>query len=294
MSQSTLRQIEISPTTAFPQPTLWLASDDNSQQSKVLIIVDDNTLRSYLCERFNTTYEIVVSINGEEGLEMAINASPDLIITELTKAASESESLCFRLKESDRTAHIPVLVLSDQHGQSNRVKCFSFGADDYLTWPFLPIELDIRVHNLIQSRRVLQRKYSAQWKSTSSLGTVESADKLFLRRALSVVEDHLNDSQFGLELFAKEMGLSPRQLRRKLIALSGVQANEFIRRARLLRAGELLAKHGGKVSEVAHQVGFNNLSYFTKCFKTLHGSLPNEYAKERKQRAMNNEQLMSN
>ena len=275
--------------TAFLHPALWLTSNQNSQQSKVLVIVDDDTLRQYLCERFNTTYQIVVATNGHEGHDMTMNVLPDLIITGLSKSVSESESLCFRLKQSDRTAHIPILVLSDQHGPSNRLKCFSLGADDYLTWPFLPIELDIRVRNLIQSRRVLQRKYSSQENSKFSLSTVESADKLFLQRALTVVEYHLNDSQFGLELFAKEMGLSPRQLRRKLIALAGVQANEFIRRVRLLRAGELLAKHAGKVSQVAYQVGFNNLSYFTKCFKTLHGSLPNEYAKGQ-QPAVSNQQ----
>ena len=280
MNQRLLRQMEeIEPSTAFPHPALWLTTNRNSQRSRVLVIADDDTLRQYLCDRFNTTYQIVVATNSREGLEMTMNMSPDLIITGLTKAVSESESLCFRLKQSDKTAHIPVLILSDQQGPSSRVKFFSFGADDYLTWPFLLVELQIRVHNLIQSRKLLQQKYSARWNSTSSFGTVESVDRLFLQRALTVVEDHLKDSQFGLELFAKEMDLSPRQLRRKLIALSGIQTNEFIRRVRLLRAGELLAKHAGKVSQVAFQVGFNNLSYFTKCFKTFHGSLPNEYAK---------------
>ena len=279
MNQTLLRQIEIEPTIAFPHPALWATINQNSQKSKVLVIVDDDTLRQYLCDRFNTTYQIVVATHSEEGLDMTITTLPDLIITGLTKAGAGSECLCFRFKQSEKTAHIPVLVLSDQHGPSNRVKCLSFGADDYLTCPFLPIELEIRVHNLIQSRRFLQRKYSALRNLKTSLSTVQSADKMFLQRALAVVEDHLTDSQFGLELFAKEMGLSSRQLRRKLSALTGVQANEFIRRVRLQRAGELLAKQAGRVSQVAHQVGFNNLSYFTKCFKTLHGHLPNEYAK---------------
>jgi AraC-like DNA-binding protein len=187
--------------------------------------------------------------------------------------------LCFRLKQNEKTSHIPVLILSGQHRLCNRVKCFYFGADDYLTFPFLLVELQIRVHNLIQSRKLLQQKYSAQWNSKPTFNTNESTDKLFLQRALAVVEDNLTNSQFGSELFAKGMGLSQRHLSRKLISLSGTPANQFIRKVRLLRAGELLATDAGTVREVAYQVGFHNLSYFTKCFKALHKSLPHEYAK---------------
>ena len=272
-----LSQIELEPLVAFMHPAISLTI--STKQSTILVIDDGNTLHQYLCERFRKTYEIVVARSNQEGLDMAMSIAPDLIITGLNTVDVERDPLCFRLKQSCTTSHIPILILSDQHTLGARIKCFYYGADDCLTWPFLLVELQIRIHNLIQSRKLIQRKYSALGESTCSSQFVESADKLFLQRAMAVVEEHLKNSQFGSEVFAKEMGLSQRQLRRKLIALSGIPVNEFIRRIRLLQAGELLAKNAGNVSEVAYRVGFNNLSYFAKCFKALHGSLPNEYVK---------------
>ena len=278
MNQNLLPQIDMEHLGAFLHPALSL-SNRSAQRSTILVIFDSDTLHQYLCERLNTSYKIIVATNSQDGMEMAISRSPDLIISGLMTVDVDGDSLCFRLKQNEKTSHIPVLILSGRPELCNRVKSFSFGADDYLTWPFLQVELQIRIHNLIQSRKLLQQKYSAQWNSKSSSSTVESADQLYLQRALAVVERHLKNSQFGSELFAKEMGVSQRHLSRKLILLSGIPASQFIRKIRLLRAGELLATNAGKVSEVAYRVGFNNLSYFTKCFKALHKSLPHDYAK---------------
>ncbi len=109
----------------------------------------------------------------------------------------------------------------------------------------------------------------------------------FLNHALKIMEEHLGDEQFSVERFAEEIGMSRKNLLRKIKALTDESVNEFIRNFRLNRAAQLLEAKSGTVSEIAYQVGFNNLSYFSKCFKELFGHLPNEYAGSR---AMINEQ----
>jgi AraC-like DNA-binding protein len=108
--------------------------------------------------------------------------------------------------------------------------------------------------------------------------TVTSVDEKFLEQALAIVEGHLDDEQFSVERFAEEIGMSRKNLLRKIRALTDQSVNEFIRNFRLNRAAQLIVSRSASVSEVAYQVGFNNLSYFTRCFKELFGVLPTAYA----------------
>jgi YesN/AraC family two-component response regulator len=268
--------------TDFQHPEFSLALNQAlcSEQRHTLLVIDDNAeLRENLREALKTAYRIEQAGDSQHGFELASQIQPDLIITDLLMPDVQGESLCYRLKQQDKTSHIPIIVLTSQDSLFSRVNSFFLGADDYMTRPFELVELQIRIQNLIQSRKLLQQKYSRHLELKPSPVEVQSDDDLFLQRVMKVVEENMDNPMFGSEEFAKNAGLSQTRLYRKLIALTGYSANDFIRRVRLNRAADLFRKQAGNVSEIAYQVGFNSLSYFAKCFKQQHQYSPRDFAK---------------
>ncbi len=184
-----------------------------------------------------------------------------------------------RLKTDERTNHIPVILLTAKAGMEDKLEGLETGADDFLTKPFDPDELQVRIRNLIQQRRNLRNQFIEEFNQSHGLQEkVElSMDKKFIHKAKKVVEEYLSDPDFSVEFFGQEMALSRSQLHRKLSALLNQSPSDFIRTIRLNRAAVLLASKSANVSEIAYDVGFSNPSYFTECFRKQFGKLPSEY-----------------
>ena len=153
------------------------------------------------------------------------------------------------------------------------------GADEYMTKPFNVREIQVRIKNLLEQRRNLRKGFSREVTIQPKNISITSVDERFLNHVLEIMEAHLADPQFSVERFADEIGMSRKNLLRKIQALTDQSVNEFIRNFRLQRAAQLISGKTASISEIAYQVGFNNLSYFSKCFKDLFGVLPNEYEK---------------
>ncbi|MGP8321832.1 MAG: helix-turn-helix domain-containing protein, partial [Methanosarcinaceae archaeon] len=153
------------------------------------------------------------------------------------------------------------------------------GADDYITKPFNIRELKVRIKNLIEQRRRLRERFRREVSVRPKDIAVTSTDEKFLQRAISVVDEHIADSDFSTETLARKIGLSRSQLHRKLTALTDQTALGFMRIVRLRRAAQLLKQKAGNVTEIAYMVGFNNISHFAKRFRELFGVSPSEYAK---------------
>ncbi len=246
--------------------------------STILVICQQADIRDYIRSALDSTYRIEVARDDIDGLRISRQILPDLIILEWNVPVNHDPH-CFELKRCERTSHIPVVVLTDHDDQQSRITSFFLGADDFMKVPLQEVELQIRIQNLIQSRKKMLQKFNHLVHLKPATMDAPSENQLLLQRIMKVIEDKMGDPLFGSEDFAREMGLSQTRLYRKLISLTGYSSNDFIRRMRLQRAGELLKKQVGNVSEVAYQVGFNSLSYFAKCFKEFHNYTPREYAK---------------
>ncbi len=244
----------------------------------ILIIEDEKDIRNFIKENIGIECNIIESSNGKDGLKKSIEYIPDLIISDIIMPEINGIDLCANLKTDERTSHIPIILLTAKSSMENKLEGLETGADDYLTKPFNISELQVRVSNLIDQRKKLRERFRKELLLEPKDIAVTSADEKFLYRISNLIEKHIADYNFSVDIFAREMGMSRMQLHRKLHAVTGQSASDFIRNFRLKRAAKLLLGNYGNIAEVAYDVGFNNPSYFSECFKKLFGSLPSEYA----------------
>jgi signal transduction histidine kinase/ligand-binding sensor domain-containing protein/DNA-binding response OmpR family regulator len=256
------------------------------QDSKpIILVVEDNTdLRDYIRGFLDESYQVMESGDGEAGLQQAIETVPDLIISDVMMPKMDGYQLCQKLKTDERTSHIPLILLTARAGTENRIEGLETGADDFITKPFDPHELTIRIKNLIDQRHRLRERFL---KNADTIGLsrlmelpdsgIASTDQKFLKKAIGIVEKHLDDYEFSVEHLVRSMAVSQMQLYRKLKALVNLSANEFIRSIRLSHAAKLIKQKSGNIAQIAYAVGFNNPSYFAECFKKQFGVLPSEY-----------------
>ncbi|MGW8315006.1 MAG: two-component regulator propeller domain-containing protein [Bacteroidales bacterium] len=246
----------------------------------VLVVEDNDDLRSYLREQLQGAYTIVEANSGSDGLKKALRVVPDLILTDVMMPGMDGMELCRQLKTNERTSHIPVIMLTAKADFDSRISGLETGADDYILKPFQMKELHTRIQNLIRQRMILRERFSRNIDAIAEDFNLNSYDVKFIRRVTEVVENHLSDFEFDVKQLQAKSGLGPTQLYRKLHALTGYSPSRFIRHMRLKRAAKMLEEHQGSITHVAFEVGFGNLSYFTKCFREEYGISPSEYTRQ--------------
>lgn len=266
----------------FSSPTTSgaIAEGINDEIPTVLIVEDNVDLRNYIAEQLGSTYHIITAENGQVGLEQAIEHTPDLIVSDVMMPKMDGFELCETLKSDERTSHIPVILLTAKAGQDHKLAGLETGADEYLTKPFDGRELQLRVQNLIRQRAQLRERYGRTLSLQPSKIAVTSADEQFIQKVQAAIEANLDNEQFSVEDLAAAVAFSRSQLHRKLKALTDQSPTVIIRNFRLQRAKRLLEQGAGTVSEIALEVGFGNLSYFSKTFKAAFGVLPSEVGVE--------------
>jgi YesN/AraC family two-component response regulator len=212
------------------------------------------------------------------GFKKALEKFPHLIISDVMMPVMDGFQLCRKLKSDQRTSHIPLILLTARADIDSKLEGLEFGADDYVTKPFDSKELSVRTKNLLEQRRRLREHFERQVDFHPREITVNSMDEQFMHRAIELIEKHIDDADYTVERFSWEVGMSSRNLSRKLQAITNLSTREFIRTMRLKRAAQLLHKKSDIVTQIAYQVGFNNPSYFAQCFRKQFGISPVKYA----------------
>lgn len=257
-----------------------LDGESGSQDSPAptILLVDDSAdIRSYLRSHLSPRYEIAEASDGKEGLAKAQNIEPDLVISDVMMPEVDGIELCRSLKEDEQLEHIPVILLTAKATDDSAIEGLKTGADDYIQKPFNADVVVARVENLIDVRRRLRQRFSDQLRIGPSEISVPSEEEAFLERVREVVEEHMGDSNFGVEWFADEVGMSRRHLHRKLRETVDLSPASYVRMMRLERAAQLLEQRAGTVAEVAYQVGFKNADHFSRVFQQAFDVPPSEY-----------------
>lgn len=250
------------------------------ENDNIMLIVDDNDdIRYYIRSIFEKEYKIIEATNGKDGIEKATAQVPDIIISDLMMPEMDGFEFCKILKADEKTSHIPIIMLTAKANIESRIEGLELGADDYLIKPFNNQEMEARVKNLLVIREKLKKYY--QKNNTQILVDTHVKtniiDEQFIKKIKDIIENHLSDSQFSIEQLANEVSLSTTQLRRKIKALSNQTIVEFIRLYRLEKAAQLLNQNAGNISEIAFNVGFDSLSYFSKVFQETYGVSPSDF-----------------
>ena len=254
---------------------------EGSDRPQILIVDDSTDLRAHIIQNLEDRFLLYEAGDGKEGFNKSVEMVPDLIITDLVMPEMDGLEMCEKLKTDERTSHIPVIMLSSRTSVENRIEGFGKGADDYINKPFNMQELIVRIKNLIEQRKMLREQFSRNVRLHPKDISITSEDEKFLSRTIAIIEEHINNFDFDVSKLTDKMAVSRVQLFRKLKALTDQSPSEFIRTIRLKRAVQLLDKGFGNIAEVTYQVGFNNLSYFAKCFRELFGMSPSDYVKQR-------------
>ena len=222
-------------------------------------------------------YYIIQASDGEEGIQIALNKIPDIIISDLMMPKKDGLELTKTLKNDERTSHIPIILLTAKAGDDNELTGIEFGADDYITKPFNQKILERKTASLVALRKKLQSRYCQEIILRPKEIAISSVDEKFLSKLQKILDNKLIDPAFNAADFSTAIHMSRMQLHRKLKALTGLSTTEFIRSQRLKLATQMLKKPGINISEVGYSVGFNNHAYFSKCFREVYHCTPSEY-----------------
>lgn len=251
----------------------------NPNLPKVLIIDDNEDIRSYLTLLLKEKYEVTCAANGQEGLQKALRLVPDAIVCDVMMPEMNGWELCKHLKGNEHTAQIPVMLLTACSLDEQRIKGLECGADSYLSKPFSPEVFCVQLKSLIANRQRLRAYFNN--KSMLITPNLESIDKDFMQQLLQCIGKGMHDFDFSVEKLAGIMGMDRTQLYRKVKSLTGTTPIELLRVERLKKAAELLTRTDLNVSQIAYEVGFTTPNYLTRCFKEYFNMTPIEY-KERK------------
>ena len=254
-------------------------NSNNKSKDKTLLIIDDNSeLRSYLNNELDTNYNILLAENGKIGFELANKHIPDIIITDVMMPVMDGIELCEMIKNDLRTSHIPIMMITAKGMEVDKIKGIDSGADVYLQKPFNMNVLKSHLKQLISTRKILFKKYLSGIDFSEN---TTSLDQEFILNVLNYINNNISDNNLNVENLADELLLSRSKLYRKIKALTGLTANEFIRNVRLEKSKEILENSEFSISEICYKVGFSSPSYFTKCFKIQYGVLPKEIREDK-------------
>ncbi len=244
---------------------------------QVLIVEDDSELNEFMIAGLSPDFKVAGAFNGREGLETARKLNPDIIITDIMMPEMDGIELCRMLRKDLATSHIPVVFLTAKAMQEDEIKGLEMGAVDYIYKPFNLVALKLKIQNILDNRRNIHERIRADQLLQPEYIELPSLDEKFLKDAVNAVNKFLDDPSFDVEKFSREIGISPNQAYRKIKALTGQTAKEFIRNQRLKTSANLLLQKKRSISEIIYMVGFSSPSYFTRCFKENYGCTPKEF-----------------
>jgi signal transduction histidine kinase/CheY-like chemotaxis protein len=253
-----------------------LPSVHEKAEELVILVVEDNAeIRDYICQCLGQgSYHIATAKDGEEGIDKAMTLIPDLIISDVMMPKKDGFALVEAIRNHVSTSHIPIVLLTAKTSIESKLQGLKRGADEYLTKPFNPRELDLRVKNLIEFRKRIQLRYS-----DSTLKTVDPVfekEDAFIAALKKYITENLDQPSLNGDNIGHHFGLSRVHLYRKLKALADTSISEYVKNMRLEKGFELLSQKQLTISEIAYEIGFTSPSHFSRSFREKYGKSPSQ------------------
>lgn len=270
-----------------------------SERPKVLLVEDDADMRAYLRQHLEPQYDLLEAARGDEGLQAVQQELPDVIVADILMPGLDGYALCRAVKSDPETDFIPLILLTSKADAQSKLAGLEGGADDYISKPFDPAELLLRLRNLLLAQTRLAARLASAAKEGTGAATpgrtaglpddltaalqptplsLPSPDAAFSNRVRELLDRESQRPSFNVEALAAKLTMSRTHLHRRIQDLFGVAPSELLMRFRLERAAKMLAGRAGTVGQIAYAVGFSDLSHFVKRFRERYGQTPAAYA----------------
>ena len=253
-------------------------------QSKyhVLVVDDDPEIANYIVAELGRYYKFGTAENGKDALKKLLTGDFDVVVSDVMMPEMDGFSMLRIIKTNANISHIPVIMLTSMADVGNRLEGLERGADAFLAKPFDMEELHMNIENQINTLRRLRGKFSGAQQQADKVEMIEvkGNDEELMERIMKVVNKHLSDSDFTVDVLTQEACISRTQLHRKMKEMTGLSTSEFIRNLRLEQAARLLKEKKINVTQVAYTVGFSNLAHFSTVFRKHFGMTPSEYSEQ--------------
>lgn len=283
-NQRKLSQITPSPTTQ----TDVISLNKSPENAPLILIVDDNNaLRSFIMQSLSSIYQVQGASNGKEALDKIALRQPDLILSDVMMPIMDGKELCRQVKEHIETSHIPVILLTALGDKEHILEGLEIKADQYIIKPFDLMVLEANIRTILENRNLIQLRFQQMMIHLPNLAATEevklpsSLDDEFMQRVTELVKQHLG-KDLTIDILCAEVNMSRTSFYNKIKALTGIAPNDFIRNIRMKEAAFLLQSQRYTVSEVADRMGFADPKYFTDTFKKFYGVPPSVYMKQNK------------
>lgn len=258
-------------------------TNPESHRFTILMVDDAPDMCRFARDYFRGEYNVITANDGEQALtKLRENDSIDLIVSDITMPRMDGLQLCEAIKTNLQWSHIPVILLTGRTGEEMEVQGLKLGADDYITKPFNAETLRLRIKKFIEIKENRQKQFKEKMDIAPSEITITTVDEQFLQRAIKIVEEHMSDQEFSVEMLGVELDMSRTYLYKKLMNITGKGPAEFIRIIRLKRGKHLLELNQMQITEIAYTLGYSSPKRFTENFKAEFGMSPSEYIKKLK------------
>lgn len=247
---------------------------------KILVVDDNDDFRDYIARELSEDFDVVTAENGEQGIKIAQEAMPDLITSDVMMPLKDGYELTQTLKTNIETSHIPIILLTVQTSDENRLSGYEVGADAYITKPFNWGVLHARINNLIEERKGRSKKFIDQTGDEIETLKLTALDKKFILKAIESIERNLDNTEYSVEVMCEDLTMNRMSIYRKFKSIMGQTPADFIRNMRLKRAAQWMEQGDRSeflLYEVANKFGFNTPKYFTKYFKERYSQTPSQY-----------------
>lgn len=252
-----------------------------SNELPLLLIIDDNDeIVYFLTEEYSKEYSCISANNGKEGLALACEQHPDIIILDYMMPEMDGLEFCKSIRKHQPTSSIPIIMLTAKDDEKTKLESIRNGIDSFMAKPFSSDELSLRIKQLLQSRQAVEKKLRIDTLGQPTslvLPQKQSADEFFMADVIAVIEEYIENSDFNVAMLSSLLKLEKKQLYRKIKQITGITPVELIRQIRMRKAAMILSQKRFSISEVMYMVGYTNPSYFSKCFLEEFKVLPSQY-----------------
>lgn len=251
-----------------------------TEKPVILLIDDDVELRRYVRQLLKDAYVIYEADNGEKGLELVSEVEPDVVVCDMVMPGMNGIEFCLKIKALPALCHIPVILLTSSSSPEVKLKGIECGADDFITKPFERDLLVARIKSIIAGRNTLKQYFLNEITLQGNTSKVPEEYSAFLTQCITLIEQHMDDDEFSMVVFTREMCMSRWKLSKKIKSISGLSSSEFIRYIRLRKAAQLMIQTDLQIKEIIFQVGIQDVKYFREQFNKLFGMNPSEFVKK--------------